>query len=83
MTQGPGDLLYMPPGFVIVERVQNNTDVLGLKLVMVPKTSEHAVVCHSLMASFVNPSEAAPKAMLALLSKFAAPANAVVDAKAD
>ena len=44
MTQGPGDLLYVPVAFVVFDKALNNADVMGVKLVTFVKSQLEATL---------------------------------------
>ncbi len=67
MTQGPGDLIIVPAGFVVAERVLNNADAIGLKMTTVIRKAAHGTA--ELFMCFGDPEEAMPKAFLTLLHK--------------
>ena len=65
-TQGPRDILYLPPGFISCEKVMNDVPVLGIKVTPFPaKVSGLA----ELLKSFGQEGEAVPKAMLGAFAK--------------
>jgi len=68
-TQGPSDLLHTPPGFVVVEKALNNTDIYGIKQVVVATGMPQAAANLSAFASATEPVQVAMRAFLQKLSK--------------
>ena len=84
LTQGPGDLLFTPAGYVVMEKVMNSQDLLGIKFCPIPSSGLESQ--RQALMSFGGSSEAIPKAMLAVLAKpepAAKPAQPLADAEGD
>lgn len=69
-TQGPSDMLFTPPGFIVCEKSLNNQDIIGLKMVVVPTKGTKRSA--ELLRAFGDPTEAVPAAVLALMEKISA-----------